>query len=404
MGRPLDRHLDNAELNALVPSGDDNASQGGRELSGYALLEAERHVASCPDCSRKVAQYRQVVRQLSHAVVLRAAPRTTACPKDNDVDWHEVASGLWPELRATQLIMHAALCDHCGPLLRAATSAITSNDEPTPEEEKLLADLKTPSRPELIPLPAQAARRRWPVVRWPVVRWPVVRWLAPALALFVIAGVVTTRSRPSSTLAPTLVSSADFAEFAVRTHQQHAQGFLPLDVRSESQQTVNEWFEQKLPFSLALPASLELPGAQASKDRTRKDQASQGLDADPPTRLEGARLVEIGGKTAAFIAYKMQTGSATLPVSLMVTPDSVAVATGGVEVSFKKVSFHYGMVQGYRVVTWSLHGLTYALVSQEGGNTQRSCMVCHSAMKDRDLSQTPPPLLAQGQPASPIPQ
>jgi anti-sigma factor RsiW len=388
LGRPLDRHLENAELNALVPSGDDTAPQGGREpggLSGYALLEAERHVASCPDCSHKVSQYRQLVQQLSHAVVLRAAPRTTACPKDNDVDWHEVAAGLWPELRATQLIMHAALCDHCGPLLRAATSAITSNDEPTPQEAKLLADLKTPSRPELIPLPAQSAPRRW----------PVVRWLAPALALFVVAGVVTTRSRPS----PTLVSSAAFAEFAVRTHQQHAQGFLPLDVSSESQQTVNEWFQQKLPFSLALPASLALPGVQASTD-----QASKGLDAAPPNRLEGARLVEIGGKTAAFIAYKMQTGSATLPVSLMVTPNSVAVATGGVEISFKKVSFHYGMVQGYRVVTWSLHGLTYALVSQESGNTQRSCMVCHSAMKDRDLSQTPPPLLAQGQPASPIPQ
>jgi hypothetical protein len=39
------------------------------------------------------------------------------CPYDEDVDWHEVAAGLWPELKAKQLIMHAALCDHCGPLL-----------------------------------------------------------------------------------------------------------------------------------------------------------------------------------------------------------------------------------------------------------------------------------------------
>jgi hypothetical protein len=84
----------------------------------------------------------------------------------------------------------------------------------------------------------------------------------------------------------------------------------------------------------------------------------------------------------------METG----PVSLMVTPDSVAVASGGIIADFKKVSFHYRMVEGYKVVTWSLRGRTYALVSQEGNSTQRSCMVCHSPMRDRDLSQTPTPL------------
>ena len=76
--------------------------------------------------------------------VSEAAPPGADCPKDEDVDWHEVAAGLWPELKATQLIMHAALCDHCGPLLRAATSV---DDDPTPQEEKLLAELKVPSRP-----------------------------------------------------------------------------------------------------------------------------------------------------------------------------------------------------------------------------------------------------------------
>jgi hypothetical protein len=82
-------------------------------------------------------------------------------------------------------------------------------------------------------------------------------------------------------------------------------------------------------------------------------------------------------------------------VGLIVAPDSVAVASGGVEVDFAKVKFHYATVEGYKAVTWSVHGLTYALISQEGNRTQRSCMVCHSAMKDRDLSQTPTPLGAE---------
>ena len=341
----MDKHIDNEELNALVsPEGE----QQLHEPSADAVREAERHVKSCRDCSGKVSKYRQLLGRRSNVMLSEAAPPGADCPKDKDVDWHEVAAGLWPELKAKQLIMHAALCDHCGPLLRAATSV---DDDPTPQEEKLLAELKAPSRPDLTPPPSP---RRF------------MRWLVPALALTMIALVVRMRL-PSS---PTPLSGSKFAEFAVSTHRQHAQGNLVLDVRSDSQQTLNEWFKAKSPFSLALPASPLAPGEER------------------PYRLEGARLVQVGSKSAVYIAYQMETG----PVSLMVTPDSVAVASGGVKVDFKKVSFHYRMVEGYKVVTWSLRGRTYALVSQEGNGTQRSCMVCHSPMRDRDLSQTPTPL------------
>ena len=353
LGRPVDKHIDNEELNALVsPSPEGEQQLHG--LSADAVREAERHVKSCRDCSGKVSKYRQLVNRSLNVVVSEAAPPGADCPNDRNVNWHEVAAGLWPELKAKQLIMHAALCDHCGPLLRAATYV---DDDPTPQEEKLLTELKAPSRPDFISrrvLPPPPSPRRF------------TRWLVPALALIVIVGVLVTRP-PSS---PTPLSGSKFAEFAASTHRQHAQGTLVLDVRSDSQQTLNEWFKTKSPFSLALPASPAAPGEQR------------------PYRLEGARLVQVGRKSAAYIAYQMETG----PVSLMVTPDSVAVASGGVKVDFKKVSFHYRMVEGYKVVTWSLRGRTYALVSQEGNSTQRSCMVCHSPMRDRDLSQTPTPL------------
>jgi len=353
MGRPFDKHIDNEELDALVPWSPE-AAQQLHGLSPDAVREAERHVASCGDCSGKVSKYRQLVNRFSNVVVSEAAPPGADCPNVRDVAWHEVAAGLCPELKAKLLIRHAALCDHCGPLLRAATSV---DDDPTPQEEKLLAELKAPSRPDFIPQP---------VLPPPASPWRFIKWLVPALALTMIALVVRMRL-PSS---PTPLSGSKFAEFAASTHRQHAQGNLVLDVRSDSQQTLNEWFKARSPFSLALPAS---PPA---------------LGEDRPYRLEGARLVQVGSKSAVFIAYQMETGS----VSLMVTPDSVAVASGGVKVDFKKVSFHYRMVEGYKVVTWSLRGRTYALVSQEGNGTQRSCMVCHSPMKDRDLSQTPTPL------------
>jgi anti-sigma factor RsiW len=366
MRRRFDKHIDDQELNALVPSSSESGQELGRPSPG-AVREAERHVESCVDCRRKVSKYRQLVNRSSN-VISEAAPPGADCPRDQDVDWQEVAAGLWPELKARQLIMHAALCDHCGPLLRAATSV---DDDPTPQEEELLAELKAPSRPDPIPTPVapSPSPRRF--------MW----WLVPAVALMMLVGMLGTR--PSSSPRP--LSGPKFAEFAVSTHRQHAQGRLALDVHSDSQQALNEWFKEKSQFSVALPASPAAPGEER------------------PYRLEGARLVQVGGKTAAFIAYHLQTSkSEMVPASLIVTPDAVAVASGGTEVDFKKVRFHYAMVEGYRVVTWSLHGLTYALVSQEENGAQRSCMVCHSAMRDRDLSQTPTPLHAERNTAEPI--
>jgi hypothetical protein len=369
--RPFDKHIDNEELNALVPSSLEASGSETRGLSQDAVRQAEGHVESCWDCRTKVSKYRELVDRFSSGVAREAAPPGVDCPKDQDVDWLEVAAGLWPELKARQLIMHAALCDHCGPLLRAATSL---HGDPTRQEEKLRADLKASAPPavktkrEAIPPEALPPRVWQQFLQW--------KMLVPALALLVMLGVLSTRS-PSSR---TPLSDPKFAQFAVSTHRQHAQGSLALDVRSDSQQALNEWFKAKSQFHLVLPASPAAPGEER------------------PYRLEGARFVQVGGRAAAYIAYQMQTGL----VSLVVAPDSVAVASGGVEVDFKKVSFHYRTVEGHKVVTWSVHGLTYALVSQEGNSTQTSCMVCHSAMRDRDLSHTPTPLRVEGNPSEPV--
>ena len=353
MRRPVDKHIDNEELEALVQSPADS----GHTLTGLSpdiLREARRHVHACVDCSGKVSRYWQLVHQFSNKAMLGVVQPGPDCPKDNDVDWHEIAAGLWPEMKAGQLILHAALCDHCGPLLRAATPI---DAVPTPLEEKLLAELKPPSRPGS----SSAAVRIAPS------GWHFLKWMIPAVALLVVVGVVTEMwSSPWRA-----ISGSTFAEFAARNHAEYAHGRLALEVRPDSQQALNEWLKTKSPFPVELPASPPLPGE------------------DRAYRLEGARLVQIGDKTAAYIVYQMQSQ----PVSLMVTPSSVASASGGVEVDFQKVSFHYRTVEGYKVVTWSGHGLTYALVSQEGNNTQRSCMVCHSSMRDRDLTHTSTPLI-----------
>jgi anti-sigma factor RsiW len=291
---------------------------------------------------------------------------------DHDVDWHKVVGGLWPELRANQLIRHAAECDQCGPLLRAAAAA--ADDEPTPEEEKLLAEVQAPSRPVVKATLGLVPPDSSPYLVWRLfLNWKV---LIPAFALSLVIGIFAAKS-PSL---PKPLSGLRFGEFAVSAHRQYAQGQLALDLHSDSPQAVNEWVQSKAHFSLSLPALSAIPAEHQ------------------PYSLVGVRLMHIGGQSVAYVAYRMQSDL----VSLIVAPDSVAVASGGVEVDFAKVNFHYATVEGYKAVTWSVHGLTYALISQEGNGTQRSCMVCHSAMRDRDLSQTTTPSRAERNLAEPM--
>src|SRR5260370_2570238 len=100
-------------------------------------------------------------------------------------------------------------------------------------------------------------------------------------AVWLVGFLVLLFTRPRSP--PTPLSGPKFAEFAVSTQRQHVQGSLALDVRSDSQQTLNEWLKVRSPFSLALPASPAAPGEER------------------PYRLEGARLVQLVSKTAGFI-------------------------------------------------------------------------------------------------------
>jgi anti-sigma factor RsiW len=365
MGRPFDKHIDSQELNALVPPRLGEGESIGSPIPAD-IRETELHVASCAECRKKVAQYRQLVNGPSDVRASQPSEQGPDCP--TLIDWHEVAAGLWPKSKTQYLIAHAARCAHCGPLLRAASA-----DDPTSEEQEFLGLLKAPSRPAAHPRKEPGlARQTGSVWRW-LVEWKV---LVPAGALLVLLAFLLDR-RPSL---PTPLSGLELAEFAASTHKQHIQGNLPLEVQMDSQPLLNGWLQEH--SHISLPASDDAPREQL------------------PYRIKGARLIRIHNATAAYVAYQMQAD----PVSLLVIPRSIGVASGGAEAVFKKVTFHYHMIQGYKVVTWSVHGLTYALVSREGNRSQRSCMICHSAMRDRDLSYTPTPLVDGKNTAAPVSQ
>lgn len=164
------------------------------------------------------------------------------------------------------------------------------------------------------------------------------------------------------------VRAANYVEAAVAEHRSYLDGSLPLGVQSSSPEVVTAWFAHKVPFDFRLPA------ANASPDNK------------PVYWLTGAALMSYKGNPAALVAYETPNEK----ISLMVVSNSSTVIAGGNEVRSGKLTFHYHNESGFRVITWTNHGLSYALVSSVSGLARASCLVCHQNMADRDDFKTHP--------------
>ncbi|MCS6816728.1 MAG: zf-HC2 domain-containing protein [Blastocatellia bacterium] len=154
---------------------------------------------------------------------------------------------------------------------------------------------------------------------------------------------------------------SEFALLAVDTHQRWVRGQLPLEILSQSPEEISAWFADKVPFNLKLPSFRELPGQPK------------------PYQLEGARLVGFKNDYAAYITYRMRNR----PISLLVTSETVARPSGGEEIRSQGLVFHFEEINGWKVLSWSDRGLTYALVSDFEERGQASCMVCHPSASEQ---------------------
>jgi anti-sigma factor RsiW len=162
---------------------------------------------------------------------------------------------------------------------------------------------------------------------------------------------------------PRLPQPSDFALMAVDTHQRHLRGQLPLEIATAMPVQVSDWFKGKVPFGVELPNYQEQSGQEKLYD------------------LEGARLVGYQNDYAAYVAYRMRQR----PISLLVTSEQTARPAGGEEIVSKGITFHYDSINGFKVITWSDRGLTYALVSDLEERGQQSCIVCHQGTRDQDF-------------------
>jgi mycothiol system anti-sigma-R factor len=187
--------------------------------------------------------------------------------------------------------------------------------------------------------------------------FPMFPWRGlTAIALVFLLGMV---------FIPTIARrarAATYMDTALTTHRSYLDGNLPLEIESDSPEAVTAWFAGKVPFDFRLPTSQASP------------------NGEPAYRQVGARLVNYRGSYAALVAYAMKNEK----ITLLVTSNKSAEAYGGDEIRSRGLTFHYHRKVGFNVITWSTHGLTYALVSELHTSARQSCLVCHQNMADKN--------------------
>jgi anti-sigma factor RsiW len=158
------------------------------------------------------------------------------------------------------------------------------------------------------------------------------------------------------------VRAAEYVNAALSTHRDYLSGRLPLEFRSESPEEVTNWLAGRVAFPFRLPNSqLESSGG-------------------PTYRLIGASVVNYRGSKAGLVTYEDPQQN---PISLLVASSDYAAVAGGAQIRDGSLVFHHRVDSGFQIITWSNHGLAYALVSRAAGSAQGSCMVCHQNMGDR---------------------
>jgi tetratricopeptide (TPR) repeat protein len=187
--------------------------------------QAKAHAEGCGVCGPRLRNHRSVQARLQSMVSPVASERTSVCPAEGE--WLRLAAGLAQAEEAPPLLEHAATCDYCGPLLRAATEDL--NPEISAEEQEFIrqlpsaraewqrdlarkmADTATAQAAENDVVPVNESERRVERVRpasspsrtgWNFASWNF--WAAPLTAAAVVAiGAAIWFERQSPSLSST---------------------------------------------------------------------------------------------------------------------------------------------------------------------------------------------------------
>ena len=219
------------------------------------------------------------------------------------------------------LARHAAGCPECGALrntredLRAALRAAPRLAAPASLRRALGAGFKAARRP--VP--------RWRLPRAPRVPRMLAWWqallLAGATGALAVLATAFVQTGPGREDAATSLREQIVARHVAALASNHL-----IDVASSDRHVVKPWFQGKVDFAPQV-----------------RDLSPQGF------ALEGARLDQVGGRTAVAVVYRIREH----PINLFVWRR----ADG------RDAALDLAIVRGFSVAAWSAGGLDYAAVS-----------------------------------------
>ena len=141
MNKPWKEHLVEADFDLLVKSPGDPRLQNPNH-SDDRVQELWSHIESCSACHARLTSHRSAQSDIVRMSTLDKLPPSQDCPESNC--WMDVVSGALPAPQTAALLEHAALCRHCGPILKDAAALLSQ--ETTLEEEQLLSQLESRGR------------------------------------------------------------------------------------------------------------------------------------------------------------------------------------------------------------------------------------------------------------------
>ena len=253
---------------------------------------------------------------------------------------------------------HLQTCGHCKAQLaeEQALSGVLKRSRPlyaAPEELRArVAAIESANREGLYQRIVQGLKQSLHGSQRPIFSWKV---LAPAVLAIVLCLVFV----------PDLVQqarAASYVETAVSAHRSYLIGDLIPDIQSDSPEVVTEWLAGRLSFRFRLPMSQAIS------------------DSKPLYRLTGASVVKYQESQVALVTYAREHEK----ISLLIAPSKSAVVAGGDEIPSGNLVFHYRSADNFKVITWSTHGLSYALVTSLAASARESCLVCHQHMADHE--------------------
>ena len=269
-----------------------------------------------------------------------------ACTK-HDVEIQLYVDGELKGDECEDFLSHVANCAQCSQSvreaeafslrIRAARPLVAAPDSLRMTVMRAMQHTKhTPSESHFIPQKTSLSRRVWFLA-------------AVTVVLGLVVGGTLVYQRDQRNNAGAMVKAAAFA------HQRIEQHILPLDISTDSSETLAEWFQSRVSFPFHM--------------------ANSGIASDITAKykLIGGRLLMVNNEPVALVAFCASNDL----VTMLVAPERLMRASGGTVVQSNGIALHSHDEGPLHIVTWNNRGLIYVLTSTRPRGNPRRCSSCH---------------------------